>query len=304
MKKINIFIAFICIFLFAYQGKAQQIPLYTQYIFNSFVINPSIAGTHNYYQVRMNTRVQYVGIPDHPLTSTISVYGPHKSEDMGWGGFIYTDNTGPTSRSGFNASYAYNISLNETMRLSMGASIGFLQYKIDMSRIDFMNEEPLQTHTGYVPDASIGVYLYSYNYHVGLSTAQLLNNKLNIPYKPVEEEEEKSEGGINRLKSHFFLSGGYRYYLDRDWSIEPTMILKAMYPVPLQLNLTVKGIYQDMVWGGVAYRTQDALSFLVGYIHEKQYYFGYSYDLVLSSLNRYSSGSHEISIGYRFDEIK
>lgn len=283
------------------QLEAQQVGHYTQYIFNSFAMNPAIAGTHNYYQIRLNTRVQYVGIPDHPLTSTISVYGPHKEEDMGWGGTIYSDNIGPTSRSGFDGSYAYNIALNETLRLSMGASIGLLQYKVDMSQVDFWNqgEEPLQqnVYSSYVPDAAIGAYLYAFNYYVGLSTVQLLNNNLDFM-------ETDSTSGISKLKSHFFLSGGYRYNINSDWSVEPTVMLKATYPAPMQLDVSVKGIYQGKLWGGFAYRTQDAVSLLLGYIHDRQYYFGYSYDFVISSLQKYSSGSHEIAIGYRFNEIK
>jgi type IX secretion system PorP/SprF family membrane protein len=280
---------------------SQQVPHFTQYIFNSFIINPAIAGTHNYYQIRSDTRVQYVGIPDHPLTSTLSVYGPHKEMDMGWGGFVYTDNTGPTSRTGFSGSYAYNIALNETMRLSGGISLGFMQYKIDMSRIKFARDGNSAVEMGnyskLVPDASIGLYLYSYNYHVGIATNQLLNSTVDV----LESDTTK---GINRLKSHFFLSGGYRYNIDKDWTLDPTIMLKAMYPVPLQMDLTVKGIYKGMVWGGLSYRTGDAVTILLGYIHEGQYSFGYSYDFVTSSIRTHSSGSHEIAIGYRFNEIK
>jgi hypothetical protein len=47
----------------------QQMPHYTQYMFNDFVINPAIAGVHPYYQIRTNHRFQWVGMTDPPLTS-------------------------------------------------------------------------------------------------------------------------------------------------------------------------------------------------------------------------------------------
>ncbi len=282
---------------------AQQMPLYTQYIFNSFAYNPALAGTHNYYQIRSNTRVQWAGITDHPLTNVLSVYGPHKEKDMGFGGTLFNDVTGPTSRSGISGSYGYNIALNEQLRLSMGLSLGILQYKIDGSNIDLWDEEmdPLQNtvYSKTLPDATIGLYLYTYNYHIGFSTSQLLNNRLKFI-----ESDTLNFSGMSKLKSHFFLTGGYRYLINNEWSVEGNSVIKYVHPAPVQLDLSVKGIYQNKAWGGLAVRTQDAISVLIGYIHEKQYHFGYSYDFTFSSIRKYNSGSHEITIGYKFNDIK
>jgi len=54
--------------------KAQQLPHYTQYMFNDFVINPAIAGVHNFYQIRTNHRFQWVGLTDPPMTNSIAFY--------------------------------------------------------------------------------------------------------------------------------------------------------------------------------------------------------------------------------------
>ena len=98
--------------------RGQQLPHYTQYMFNDFIINP--AGVHNYYQIRTNHRFQWVGLVDPPMTNSISFYGPHAKLDMGYGGAIYNDVTGPTSRTGITGSYAYNIAVTDEIRLSMG----------------------------------------------------------------------------------------------------------------------------------------------------------------------------------------
>mgnify|MGYP005846334805 CR=1 FL=1 len=299
MRK-SIYISAIIV-LSLYKISAQQAPLFTQYIFNNFVYNPSIAGTNNYYQLRTNTRVQWVGLPEHPFTNVFSVFGPSKTKDMGFGGTFFSDVAGPTSRTGINGAYAYNIAINEDLRLSMGVSAGLLQYKIDASRIDLWDEEmdPLrdQVYSKAVPDASIGAYLYSYAYHFGISSSQLLNNK-------IEFIKNDTFTGISKLKRHFFMSGAYRYIVDQEWSVEPTLILKKTGAVPWQLDCSVNGIFKNMIWGGFAYRTGNTLSVILGYLHEKQYYFGYSYDFTLSSMRKWNSGSHEITIGYRFNDIK
>lgn len=280
---------------------SQQLPLYTQYIFNGFLVNPALAGTHNYYQIRTNTRVQWVGIPDHPITNYLSVYGPDKNRNMGYGCYVFNDVTGPTSRFGVSGAYAYNLSLSEGMRLSMGLSLGFMQYKVDGSNVDLAEGGDVLNGSMFskmVPDAGIGLYLYTFNYHVGLSTNQVLNNKVKLL-------EAENTTAVSRLRSHFYLTGGYRYYINKEWAVEPNMSLKAVGSAPLQMDFTVKGLYNSMIWAALAVRTGDAFSVLLGYIHQSQYFFGYSYDFsVFSDIKQHTVGSHEITIGYRFNEIK
>jgi type IX secretion system PorP/SprF family membrane protein len=290
-----------CLLSYFQGGFGQQLPLYTQYIFNSFVINPALAGTHNYYQIRTNTRVQWAGIPDHPITNYLSVYGPDKNMDMGYGCYVFNDVTGPTSKFGISGAYAYNIAIQEGMRLSMGLSFGIMQYKVDGTNIDLAQPGDVLNGSVYskvVPDAGIGLYLYTFNYHVGFSTNQILNNKVKLL-------EVENTDAVSRLRSHFYLTGGYRYYINKEWALEPNMALKAVGAAPVQMDITVKGIYDAMIWGALAYRTGDAISLLLGYIHQGQYFFGYSYDFTaFSDIRKHSVGSHEITIGYRFNEIK
>jgi type IX secretion system PorP/SprF family membrane protein len=286
-------------FLLVQSGYSQQSPHYTQYMFNEFVINPAIAGTKDFYQIRSNHRFQWVGLNDPPLTNTLSVYGPHSKLDMGFGGYFYNDVTGPTSRSGITGSYAYNIAINNEIRISGGLSFGLLQFKIDGNQLTSKDPTDLAIQpvvfSAYVPDASIGFYAWSEEFYAGFSVTQLFNNKLKI-------FEEKN--GLNKLKSHFYLTGGYIYQIDRDFKVEPSIIIKGTAPKAYQFDLTARVVYQDMVWGGLSFRSSDAVSILLGYIYDEKFYFGYSYDLGITGLRKFNSGSHELMIGYRFNKIK
>jgi len=298
MRKILIITALVILF-----GQikvfGQQVPHYTQFMFNGYAINPAIACTHNYYQIRMNGRFQWAGITDPPQTNSLSVYGPHATKDMGFGGHLYTDVTGPTSRTGIYGSYAYNLILNDLMRLSMGLSFGMVQNKIDGTSITVFdpNDPALlnSSASAFVPDATFGLFLYSPDFHVGFSVSQLFNNKLNF---------YDTQIGINRLKSHFYLTGGYKYRINYDFAIEPSIIIKGTVPVPIQVDFNVRGIYQEMVWLGLSIRSQDAFSFLLGYMHQNKFIFGYSYDISISDIRKFNSGSHEILLGMRFNAIK
>jgi len=279
--------------------QAQQMPHYTQYMFNDFVVNPAIAGVYDYYQIRTNHRFQWVGLLDPPMTNSIAFYGPHAKLPMGYGGYVYNDVTGPTSRTGLTGSYAYNIAVTGDIRLSMGLYASIMQYRIDGTQLnpaDVSDPSILNlVSTSYLPDAGIGLYLYADQFYVGLSLAQLLNNNIKI---------FENKDGVNRLKTHFNLIGAYRYRINEDWLFEPSLMIKGTAPKELSFDITARVEWQNMLWGGVSYRYGDAVGILLGYSFDETLFFGYSYDIGISDIRKYNTGSHEIMIGYRFNDIK
>ena len=278
---------------------AQQLPHFSQYLFNDFLLNPAFAGTKNHYEVSSSHRFQWSGITDPPMTNTLSIQGPDRKHPMGFGGILYNDATGPTSRTGLSGAYAYNVELTGDIRLSMGLSMGLMQYKVDGTQMNIKNPNDVAiqpiVYSAYIPDASAGFYAWGEQWYAGFSVAQLFNNKLKI-------FEQKT--GLNKLKSHFYLTGGYDYQINRDLKLRSATVVAGTAPNIFQFDLSSVVEYKDMVWGGISYRLKDALSVLVGYEYEKTIYFGYSYDIGLSDIRSYNSGTHEIILGYRFNDIK
>ena len=82
MKTVKIIILVALNLLFIKIINAQVAPYYTQYMFNDYLVNPAVAGTHNYFQVRANSRIQWMGM-DGPRTMSLAGYGPFKERDMG-----------------------------------------------------------------------------------------------------------------------------------------------------------------------------------------------------------------------------
>lgn len=294
------------------QVKAQQHQFYTQYMFNDYLVNPAVAGTHNYFQIRANSRIQWVGMTDAPRTMSVSMYGPWEDKSMGYGGYVYHDVTGPTSQTALNGTYSYNMPINESMRISGGISIGFMQYRLDGTEIysGENNNDPALTggvDTRFVPDASVGVYLYSSYFYVGLSAHQLLgwrvSDEVDGPAPGTNPNNIAGEG-VSRLKQHVYLSGGTHFWLSRDFTLQPSILVKALFPDQYQAEINAKVTYQNQVWGGLSYRTSDAISVLLGYNYENKVYFGISYDVTVSDLARYTSGTYEVMIAYRFNDIK
>jgi type IX secretion system PorP/SprF family membrane protein len=279
--------------------KGQQKPLTSLFMTNPFAINPALAGTHNYFQIISNNRFQWVGFKDAPITNTLSIFGPLVNYPMGWGGTITYDVAGSVSIGSIHGSYAYYYPINENIKVSMGLNLGFMQYKIDLAKITLENIDDPQYSTAqdtYYPlDATVGAYCYTSTYHFGFVATNLINNKIKFGEQPT---------GLSKLKSHFYLIGGYKYFINREWAVEPSLILKKVSPAPFQLDFNARGWYRNMVWMGLSYRTQEALSILLGYIYEKKIQISYAYDIVLNPLRQYNFGSHEFTLSYRFDNIK
>ena len=308
MKQFLILITFWIIAPFLLGGggggvaSAQQLSLYSQYMLNDFVLNPAIAGSRDDYEFKSNIRYQWVGFANAPRTFTVSANIPFKPKKMGLGGYIINDVAGPIVRTGVNFAYAYHIQIREDMNLSMGLFAGLLQYKFNNSKIELADEEERYLFENnpslILPDAAFGTYLYADNYFFGLSLNQLFHNRIK------EKMFDKTSQSFGTLVRHLFITGGYKYQLNDDFGIEPSFLIKVLSPLPVQLDMSARVIYRDEIWLGVSFRTNDAFSVLLGYNYNEKLYFGYSYDFTTSDLRKYSSGTHEIMVGYHLEGSK
>jgi type IX secretion system PorP/SprF family membrane protein len=304
MKKYIKIVLFLMCFLQGVILFAQQLPQYTQYMFNDFVLNPAIAGRSNYWEAKSDNRYQWAGIPDAPRTYILSLQGPLKNEHMGLGGTIYTDIVGPTRQTGISLSYAYHIKLGKKYKLSLGLSGGIVQYAVDGSQITTHDAgDPIMTQnfqSVVVPTIGGGVYFYSDKLSVSLGFPQIYQSNLKFFADQTTNQ--------STLATHFYGLFSYKFNLGTDFVLEPAILLQYVAPVPMQINGGVKLTYNKQIWIGVNYRsdnsTPDAVSALLGYMFKNWLMFGYSYDYSLTSLRKYNSGTHEVMLGIRFQAPK
>jgi len=276
--------------------RAQQIPLYSQYQFNQYLYNPAVAGSEAAVEARLIQRYQWLGVTDAPRTFNVNAYGPLEGMKMGVGGMVYSDIVGPTRRTGFMGSYSYQLQLNDEMRLGFGLGIGVDQYIIDGTQVQLdQDEDPaLMNYLGsaYEFNSKFGIYFYGDNYYAGLSIPQLVPDRINI---------FESSTNTAKLQNHYILNGGYTFEVGDDFQIEPSLLFRWRSPAPVQADISVWAFYKEMIWLGVTYRTDDAVSFGLGYQYNDMFLIGYSYDYTTSYLSSYTTGSHEVMIGIKFN---
>lgn len=298
MKK-YLTVALLCVAALAVQS--QQLPLYSQYMMNGFLLNPAMAGSKDYIPVALTVRQQWVGLKGAPQTYALSGHAaPFLNKSMGIGGYIYNDNFGPVSRTGLLASYAFHLKLGPKNKLAFGVSLSGFQYKIDETQLTLTNPNDAavskNVEKSFVPDANFGTYFYNQQFWAGLAVAQLLQWKIDIGQAEVQ----------NKMVRHYFINTGYKFDLTNyvsNFELEPSLLIKTTeMRSPAQLDINLKGYYKKNYWLGVSYRTSDAMIVLLGVKYDK-YYFGYAFDYTLSNISNYvKGGSHEIMIGVNIGE--
>jgi type IX secretion system PorP/SprF family membrane protein len=295
MKKLIYTFLFV---VFALCGYAQQLPQYSNYMINDYAMNPAVGGSNSYFEGKSNNRYQWIGITDAPRTYVLSVCGPFKNLKMGIGGQLFTDIVGPTRRTGLYLSYAYHMKVSENIRVSLGLNAGILQFMVDGSKITLHDPSDAVISGGLqsriLPDFGAGVYVYPQNHrwYFGASVPQIMQNQIKF--------FDYETSTLSKLATHFYVTGGYKFDVGDNFKVEPSTCIKYVSPAPLQFDLGVRGIYKEKLWLGAAYRHLDAISVMVGYTMQENLTFAYSYDLAMTNIRKYSTGTHELMIGIKF----
>lgn len=308
MKKHIIYSIFA--FLITVGSQAQQQIQISQYMLNQYIVNPAVGGTGEFIEATAGYRMQWTGLDGAPRTFYMSVHSPIKKAPKhynwknkknyfhGLGAYVNVDQTGLLSRTSVYASYAYNMAITKKIRFSSGAFMGFQQHKIDGSKIVMKGQDvalPGSDINQLVPDISLGGWLYSDDFYVGLSSTQILRNRLDYSIN------NPGSGDIGRLKSHYFFTAGTKipfYHKEMEWI--PSIMVKKVSPAPYVVDINSKFKYKKMYWVGFSYRHNDAVVILLGMTLAKSLHLGYSFDASTSHLRTYQGNTHEITIGYSF----
>jgi type IX secretion system PorP/SprF family membrane protein len=285
--------------LIAFQSEssfAQQIPNFSLYNMNHFLLNPAASGITNQLPLSISYRKIWAGMDNTPsvqyITGNMLV-----TKDMGVGARLFNYQAGPLRKTGLEGAYSYHLPLGSgDTKLSFGLSLSIYQFnlnKSDMLVEDIDDQVFLGNEQMFVPDAGIGTYLYGRNYYVGLSVPQLFQRNIDLKSDVILEQKQVR---------HYYLHGGYIFEAGADFKIEPSVLLKFVESGIFQADINALVTYKEMVNFGVSYRTEDALCFQVGY-KNPDLFFGYAYDLVLSGMQGNTTGSHEILFTYTIDNF-
>jgi type IX secretion system PorP/SprF family membrane protein len=305
------------LFIIVRSAFGQQLPIYSQYLFNKFLINPAVAGSDGYTSLNLTAREQWVGYSGAPRTFSFSmqtrllkksyilkqtrvkkqVFRPKTDGKVGLGGYLFSDKNGLVQRTGFQVSYSYHMWLKNSTQLSMGLALTGYHYKINENEINFEdpNEPWLNNNLRrgmFVPDATFGVYLLNANYSIGFSTDQLFEASAKIG---------GSAYNNFKMSRHYYLFGSYDFSSGRDIVIQPSILLKMSGQLKPQADIGLTYIYKQDFWTGLAFRTSGAVIANVG-VKYQNLFIGYAFDFTLQEIQRITYGTHEITCALKFGD--
>ncbi|MBW3470481.1 PorP/SprF family type IX secretion system membrane protein [Arthrospiribacter ruber] len=307
MKKIGLVYILLVSVIFLPDAYGQQVPQFSQYMFNPIFINPAYAGYKEQLYVQTYYRKQWAGVTGSPETIAVAADGFLPDQNLGVGIVGMTDRLGAMRNNSIYAKLSYHLRLTETGFLSFGLGVGYVSSLIDGNLLTpgDVNDPTVPGARNQIayPDLKAGVFYYDDKYFAGIAFDNLLTPILDFDNGEVMAEP----------RNHMNLSAGMWIDVNSDIAFRPSFMFMDDFRTPSRLDLNASFVFVDKFWVGASYRT--ALDYagrslsenlrnstgIVGLIEifvTDGLRVGYAYDHNITGFNVRSFTTHDISIGY------
>lgn len=303
MKKLYKIIFFVCaIIAVGNTAKAQQDARYSMYMFNGLLLNPAYTGSHEALGINAFYRTQWVGFDGAPQTLSFSVDAPIATQKMGVGGYVEYDQIGVHQRINAYATYAYRIKTGEKSHLAAGIQGGVLHIKSNYNQINSPDGTPAdlalnQSQSNLIPNFGLGLYFHTPNFYIGGSVPHLLQAQLN----------KNAPDGITKLARQYrqyIATAGVVLPLGSNFKVKPSVLVKTLPGnAPTQVDANLGFLIKEVLWLGSSLRfddtaTPESVNAMAAFQLKNGLRIGYAYDYTLSEIQNYTSGSHEVTVGF------
>ena len=292
----------LAVMLFAYlKSIAQTEPMYSQYMFNMLGVNPAYAGSREASSFNFFQRSQWIELQGAPQTTSFSFDQSILNKRAGWGIQFYDDKIGVEKADGINIMGSTRIQVSENGILSGGLSLGLMNYRIDLMNVTgrFTPNDPAfySNLNKWTPSLGLGIYYNTDNFYAGVSIPNILKSRLTA-FNLIKSGLQK----INQ--KHIFLTSGIVIPINEDLKLKPSTMIKMVEGAPIEADFNTNVWLRDIIGLGVSYRTGDAVIGMAEIQANQNLRFGYAYDMTISPLKFYNTGTHEIMIRYEIGNFK
>lgn len=278
--------------------KAQQDPLYTHYMFNQLIYNPAYAGSNEQLSVVAILRQQWTGWDGAPRTQSFGIHSPTPDRRHGFGLQFVNDRVGFTSNTQASFAYAYRILLREkdSMYLALGLNAGANSYWVRLSEVETWQQGDVAFASGgdfqrWMFQAGPGLHLNARNYFVGLSIPNIVPNRLYDPFYEVLRAQKSRT---------LYLAAGYQYEVANFLTLRASTLMKKTPGADMGLDLSLGALLKKRLLLGASYRPENAWAAYAVIYPTRLLRIGYAYDYATTAIRDYSTGSHELMIGFDF----
>jgi type IX secretion system PorP/SprF family membrane protein len=299
MKNILFLLAFLAIGLTA---QAQQQPHNTQFMYYKMGYNPGYAGSQESACVSCIYRQQWLGLDGAPSMQALSFNMPLSNQRVGAGANLYRHTIGITSMYNLDLAYAYRVRMGRGM-LGIGLQGSVRSIENDFQKTTATQDKtqdesiPANAESKFLFNFGAGLYYSSERFYLGASVPRLLENNLDF---------DSDDVFVSREVQHVYLMGGVSLPVGPAIKLQPQALFKYVGKAPVDFDANLNVIFSDRYIAGITYRVGgdktnsigESIDLLIAAQLTNQLMLGMSYDITLSDIKTYGTGSVEVSLHY------
>lgn len=293
---------------------AQQDKLITHFIFDKMSFNPGATGINEGFCGTSIYRNQWDRVNGAPNSAVLNVQGAlDRWAPVGVGISFYHDAIGFTRQNSVSLNGSYKLATNYGT-LGVGVGLGILNVGLSPVWVAPVTNNDPSLPVGFSDtkfDLNVGLYWKgTSDYYAGISSTHV--------NAPVLGDSSQLNGASNpatiiyNSARHFYAMGGKKFVdlIGSGMHLDANVLLRTDM-VKLSADLNARFMYEDLAYGGLTYRTTDAIAVMLGARPFKlinrssgstspmdNLLIGYSYDITTNELSSISRGSHEMLVRY------
>ena len=279
--------------------KAQQTPVFSDYVYNALLLNPAHAGFYKNTDVTLTYRNVPSEFDGTPTVMSAALNGTTKSENIGFGASVVNDAIGVANVTSVTGSFAYKIIFDHHYgrakwweynpnTITFGLSVGGVFYNENLTQLNIQNDPRFAEDINeVVPSIGAGFLYNRQQFYVGLSNTNLIASLY---------RDDKNLS----ISSPTYLYGGYRIFTDlfETYMLKPNFLVKFENGAAPQLDANFTTNYKNILEFGFGYRTNKSVNVLAAVHSNKTWRFLFSYNFAVS--DQVLDSSLGILLSYRF----
>lgn len=278
-----------------WNASAQDIPLFSQKLTNSFIYNPSFAGL-GFGSLTFSHRANYSGVNGAPVNNFLSLHTPMTKGRFGVGVNLFQEDVNILKNTYVSGAFAYHIIFDKYSKLSFGVSGEYNNLQLNNSDVNFEQVsrdlilENLSTGKNTNMDFSFGANYANQYGKIGLAL-----NRIGTAWLKPDTTKLLSNYYSGFAQGTIRLRGGNDLF-------EPYVAFRKFSETNNTWDAGVYYTYNNKVSAGAAARKGGVFNFTLAYHLSKNLMVGYSREILTGGVGGFVGASNEFTLRIDFND--
>jgi type IX secretion system PorP/SprF family membrane protein len=268
--------------------QAQDIPLFSQKLTNSFMYNPALAG-HTFGSLTVSYRRNYSGVEGAPTNYFLSIHTPIANHRFGVGANFFQEDVTFLRNTYASGAFAYHLKFDKFTSLSMGVSGEYNSIGTNGTPIGSINDPEYDA----INQGKMNHFDYSFGMHFQnrFLKAGVAANRLSSMWSG--EDATLTNYYSSFVQGLIPLRGG-------EDLLEPYVAYRKLSDVNNTFDAGLFYTYNNLLTLGGAWRSGGVISGTLAARVGKYILIGYSYETIMGNVGGFVGAANEITLRYDF----